>query len=78
MTDDYVCRKIDGTEAVKKPGMTLAESLGIDTTGQPGGVRVGVPVDNPTSNYRHQGRVSTNHNGRYDGWDWDANWHPEA
>jgi len=51
----------------KLPGKTLAESLGIDTTGAPGGQRILRPAPGPWGTCK---RVTH-------GPDHDANWHPE-
>lgn len=70
-----VVRTNDGRTAVRKPGQTAAEALGIDTTGQPGGSRqgytpgwAGAPGSVPKTGTKRTDREL----------DYDANWHPEA
>lgn len=48
----------------KLPGKTLAESLGIDTTGAPGGQRIAPPQRQVTKRFSYES-------------DTDQNWSPE-
>lgn len=73
MTEN-ICRTVDGRTAERKPGQTMAEALGIDTTGQPGGSRqsaavawAGAPGSIPLGGTKRTSR----------GDDYDQNWHPE-
>lgn len=67
------CRTADGRTAVRKPGQTMAEALGIDTTGQPGGQRLVTPHGSSLPGSVPLGGTKRVTHAP----DYDQNWHPE-